>query len=214
MGDSDTKEDELPKESGVKKVVRGIGKALLPAPGAVAIASRPFLQSSQNKLIRFGGKLYDIRYTREDIDRRIDFFQNGKGALSEPEKDLLHHAGLEDIDHLESQLSETDIGQLPDFFMALQQCQTSASLSLSAKCYQPHSIISKVLQHYAKQDQETHEADMKKSLPSLDWMAAVSSRFNGLLGRVSSPAVIDGINKLATPFITNDDMVDLFTLRV
>ena len=146
----------------IKKTLKDVGKGLLPAPGAVAIASRPFIKSTQNKLIRFGGKLYDIRYTREDIDRRIDFFQNGKGALSEPEKDLLHHAGLEDIDHLQSQLSETDIGRLPDFFMALRQCQTSASLSLSSKCYQPHSIISKVLQYYAEQDQETHEADMKK----------------------------------------------------
>jgi len=134
--------------------------------------------------------------------------------LSEPEKDLLHHAGLEDIDHLQSQLSETDIGRLPDFFMALRQCQTSASLSLSAKCYQPHSIISKVLQYYAEQDQETHEADMKKSLPSLDWMAAISTRFNGLLGRAASPAVIEGINELGRSLLTEDDMVDLFTLRV
>jgi hypothetical protein len=217
MGDSDTKEGEPSEKSGIsttiKTTLKGVGKALLPAPGAVAIASRPFLKSN-NKLIRLGGKLYDIRYTREDIDRREKFFTTGEGSLSKPEEDLLEGIGLPKNMDLGDQLANNVVKQLPDFFNALQHCQTSAALSLSAKCYQPRFIISEIIRYSELMDQKTHEADMKKSLPSLDWMAAISSRFNGLLGRTASPAVIEGINELGRSLLTEDDMVDLFTLRV
>ena len=55
------------------------------------------IQLKPNKLIRLGGKLYDIRYTPDDITRRED------GTYSTQEIKLLNDIGLTDIPEFPSE---------------------------------------------------------------------------------------------------------------
>jgi hypothetical protein len=165
-----------------------------------------------NKMIRLGGKLYDIRYQEEDIKRRKAFFETGKGALSADEDRLLKEIGLTDLD---KQLSQNDKNRLPAFFEALPECQTTAAISLSAKCYEPQFIITEILRHAALEEQEEHEEMVKKGLPSLDLLARGTSAIHGLLSRLSAPAPSAALMKLAEPIGTMEqDIYDFFELRI
>jgi hypothetical protein len=124
----------------------------------------------------------------------------------------LNDIGLSDID---AQLSEKDKKQLPGFFNALPDCQTSTAISLSAKCYEPHFIITEILRHAALEEQEAHEEAVKKGLPSLDLLARGTNAIRGILGRISAPAPPSALMKLAEPIgTTEQNIYDFFELRI
>ena len=164
----------------------------------------PLIQLQPNKLIRLGGKLYDIRYTAEDKERRE------KGEYVAPELKLLNDIGLSDID---AQLSEKDKKQLPGFFNALPDCQTSTAISLSAKCYQPHYIIESIRRHAELEKQEAFEKMKAMPFPTLDTLYRSMVPLNGITNLITGSAVAKGLAKAAQT-VTDDDMYDFFELRI
>ena len=168
-----------------------------------------------NKLIRLGGKLYDIRYTDQDKARREKYFTTNphEGELTKEETRLLNEIGLTKMDE---QLSPNDMKtQMPDFFNALPECQSATAISLSATCYKPNYIISEIMRHAAMKDREEHDEAIKKGAPSLDLIARMSSSISGLMGRMSAPAPPELLIGLAKPSQNIDqDIYDFFELRI
>ena len=162
------------------------------------------IQLKPNKLIRLGGKLYDIRYTPDDIARRE------KGEYLDQEIKLLNDIGLTDIDE---QLSANDKKQLPDFFNALPDCQTSTAISLSAKCYQPHYIIESIRRHAELEKQEAFEKMKSMPFPTLDTLYRSMIPLNGITNLITGSAVIKGLTEAAKT-VTDDEMYDFFELRI
>ena len=181
-----------------------------------------------NTMVRLGGKAYDIRYTKEDVQRRAKYFTTDphEGFLSREELRLLAQIGLITIDlddpvdiitkEIDATLSMKDQARMPDFFNALPNCQTSTAISLSSKCFQPRVIIEQVMNHAALNNQKEHEEAMKKGTPSLDLMARTTALLSGLASHISAPAVPDSLKGLAIPFRITPDQIfnDLFTLIV
>jgi len=164
----------------------------------------PLIQLQPNKLIRLGGKLYDIRYTPDDIARRE------KGGYVAPEIKLLNDIGLVDID---AQLSEKDKKQLPGFFNALPNCQTSTAIALSAKCYQPNYIIESIRRHAELEKQEAFEKMKVMPFPTLDTLYRSMVPLSGITNLITGSAVAKGLTELAKT-VTDDDMYDFFELRI
>jgi len=172
--------------------------------------SSSLLQLSRQKLIRLGGKLYKIRYTAEDKQRRNDYFTSGTGSLTPDEDTLLQDIGLTDID---KQLSENDKHKLPEFFNALPDCQTSAAISLSAKCFMPHHIIGSIIEHAAIESEVAHIESLKKERPTSDLLAATAIKLTDLAKRVLGPSpLITGTPAIRQ--LSPSDINDFFLLRV
>jgi hypothetical protein len=170
------------------------------------------IQVVRDKLIRLGGELYTISTTEADNNRREEYFENGTGSLTPDETRLLENIGFNNLDE---QLSKVDKAQLPEFFKALPHCQTSAAISLSAKCYKPRYIITEILRHAAMKDQEIHEEMARKGAPSLDWMGKTASFLNGIMGRISGSPSIRGVPEVAVnESVEEDSIYDFFLLRI
>jgi len=166
--------------------------------------NQALIQLQPHKLIRLGGKLYDIRYTPEDEERRE------KGMYSDQEEKLLHDIGLTDMD---KQLSENDKKQLPGFFQALPSCQTSAAISLSAKCYQPHYIIESIQRHADLEKQDQFEKMKQMPSPTLDTLYRSMIPLNGIANLITGSALVKGISR-AGETVTDTDIYDFFMLRI
>ena len=160
------------------------------------------IRMQPNKLVRLGGKAYDIRYNEEDKKRRE------KGKYTAQELQLLHDIGLSDID---TQLSENDKQQLPEFFEALPNCQTSAAIALSAKCYQPHYILDSIRRHAELEKQEQFEKMKQMPSPTLD----MEYRTNAMLEGVAK-LIVGSVKPLTglAETVTDSEIVNLFILRI
>lgn len=158
------------------------------------------------KLIRLGGNLYKIRYTDEDKQRRNDHFINGNESLTEDETKLLNDIGITDID---KQLSKNTKNLMPMFYDSLPDCQTSTAISLSAKCFLPHHIISEIIEQAAV----ASEIDAKKSrkesptsdetIKTMGLLNGISDLISGAFPSESTPSIID-----------ESSMYDFFLLRI
>jgi hypothetical protein len=165
-----------------------------------------------NKLIRLGGELYDIRTTEADNDRRTLFFTKNEGALTTDEARLLKNIGLENLDE---ELSKAGKEELPDFFKALPECQTSSALSLSAKCYKPRYIITEIMRYAALKDQTRHEQLIKDVNPSIDLMGMTKSLLDGIRSRISGSAPASTFApSLSEPDTEEEDIYNFFLLRI
>jgi len=129
-------------------------------------------------LIHFGGKTYDIRYTKADQNRRSTH------SFSDQEVKLLKDIGL--VEGSKSYAYVKD--KLPAFFNELPCCQTSAALSLSSKCDTPRSVIETVLKEKEYTAVEKYKEDMKRPSPTLDFLAKEYNLVSGLRKLISGPA--------------------------
>lgn len=158
-----------------------------------------------DKLIHFGGKTYDIRYTKEDQTRRSTF------AFSDQEIKLLKDIGL--VEGSKSYIYVKD--RLPAFFNELPCCQTSASLSLSSKCNTPRSIVQTVLKETEYSAMEKYKEDMKRPSPTLDFLAKEYNLVSGLRKLISGPAPPISVVKTSADLAKQDeDIFNLFLLRI
>jgi len=157
-----------------------------------------------NKLIRLGGKLYDIRYNPEDSGRRE------RGEYSPQELKLLNDIGLTNLD---TQLSANDKKELPAFFEALPNCQTGAAIALSAKCYQPHYILESIRRYAEEQEQKQYEEMLKMPTPAIDTMALVKTGIDGISNLITG-SVPTMLTKMAETSVDSEEMYDFFLLRI
>lgn len=172
--------------------------------------SNPFIQLAPLKLIRLGGKLYKVRYTDEDKQRRNNYFINGTGSLTEDEIKLLNDIGLKDVD---KQLSINDKKLMPIFYNSLPDCQTSAAISLSAKCFLPHHIISEIIEQAAVANDMAHQELLTKKPPTSDQPSKTAALLNGISGLISG-AFPPESGTVAPSMADEDSMYNFFLLRV
>jgi hypothetical protein len=164
------------------------------------------------KLIRLGGKLYKIRYTEEDKQRRNDYFINGTGSLTADETKLLNDIGLKDIDE---QLSINDKKLMPTFYNSLPDCQTSTAISLSAKCFMPHHIISEIIEHAALTNEIDNREYLEKKPPTSDQPSKTAALLNGISGLISGSFPSESESETGAPSMADESsMYDFFLLRV
>jgi hypothetical protein len=162
------------------------------------------------KLIRLGGNLYKIRYTEEDKQRRNDHFINGTGSLTDDETKLLNDIGLKDID---TQLSKKDKQLMPMFYNSLPDCQTSTAISLSAKCFLPHHIISEIIEQAAVASETAHQDFLTRKSPTSDEPIKMAGLLNGIKDLVQG-AFPSESEPVESAILTDEVMKNFFLLRV
>ena len=180
----------------------------LPAYPFIRLAEKD--KPNPEKLIRLGGKLYKIRYTNEDKQRRNDFFISETGSLTPDEEKLLNDIGLTNMNE---QLSNNDKKLMPDFFNALPDCQTSAAISLSAKCFMPHHIIKGIIDNANIESEYTYNELLKKKPPTSDEPGKDGIMLNDILGLIQGQTPI-GAPTTAEEIMSESGMLEFFTLRV
>ena len=168
------------------------------------------IQPKPDKWTRLGGNLYKIHYTQEDIERRNNFFTGNGGELTSEEQKLLRGIGITDID---AQLGSDYKKIMPDFYNALPNCQTSAAIALSSKCYLPRDIITQILNHAATKS--FIEQSKPGKTPTLDQQSATMGMINKIVDQITGPSALEtGAAPLSPKMADQSDMLDFFVLRV
>jgi hypothetical protein len=162
------------------------------------------------KLIRLGGKIYKIRYTDEDKKRRNDYFINNSGSLTADEMKLLDDIGLD----VEKDLSKNDKKIMPDFFNALPDCQTSAAISLSAKCFMPHHIISEIIEHASIANESAHKEFLARKSPTSDEHLTTAALLKGAEDLIRGAFPMESGEETGLSMVDEDSMYDFFLLRI
>ena len=176
-------------------------------PDTACIGGDPksLLHMVPDGLIHFGGKTYDIRYTKADQNRRSSY------SFSEQEAKLLKDIGL--VEGSKSYAYVKD--KLPAFFNELPCCQTNAALSLSSKCDTPRSVIETVLKEKEYTAVEKYKEDMKRPSPTLDFLAKEYNLVSGLRKLISGPAPSAKTVKTSADLAKEgNDIFNLFLLRI
>jgi hypothetical protein len=145
----------------------------------------------------------------EDHERRKKYFETGEGSLTPPEMDLLKGIGLTDMD---TQLSKLSKQYLPEFFQALPDCQTSAAISLSAKCFMPHHIISQIIDYKATKDQLAHKTFSEKKTPSIDSRVRDDPLTRAISAKTIGQAILGELSEKTN--MDESGMYEFFLLRV
>jgi len=167
------------------------------------------IQPKPDKWTRLGGNLYKIHYTKEDIERRNNFFTGNGGELTSEEEKLLRGIGITDID---AQLGSDYKKIMPDFYNALPNCQTSAAIALSSKCYLPRDIITQILNRAATNSLISQSQPGKT--PTLDQQSAAIGMISQIVNQITGPSSLESGAALSPKMANQSDMVDFFVLRV
>lgn len=182
--------------------------------------------------IMIGGKMYDVRNTVEDNQRRCAYFKNrsvNKDLFESCKEENPSAVLLEDERRLLDDLTispdfeENHAYDLYQFFKSIHQCQTTAALSLNAGCDSAHYVLFSILFEAERKAKEEFAKLKKQPVFSADFREFSSKLIASAKGLIRPTAGVtpetreSALMKAVKPDLIdpdrNKDILSIFTIE-